>query len=159
MLESYNSKYDKVKRGEEKFTINEENGFQVFKKNCASCHTGNLFTDGAFHNTGLNYDAELKDIGRMKITHDKNDSLQFKTPTLRNIAASYPYMHDGRFKKLEQVIDFYSEDKSKNNSIDKNLKRRIILSEQEKKDVISFLQTLTDKEFLFDLRFRDYVNE
>ena len=159
MLESYNSKYDKVKSGEEKFTINEESGFQIFKKNCASCHTGNLFTDGAFHNTGLHYDTELKDIGRMKITHDKNDSLKFKTPTLRNIAVSYPYMHDGRFKKLEQVIDFYTEDKSKNNSIDKHLKRRIILSAQEKKDLISFLQTLTDKEFLFDLRFRDYVNE
>jgi cytochrome c peroxidase len=159
MLESINSKYDKVKHGEEKFTANEENGFKIFKKNCAACHTENLFTDGTFHNTGLNYDAELKDIGRMKITHDKNDSLKFKTPTLRNIAVSYPYMHDGRFKKLEQVIDFYTEDKSTNNLVDKILKRRIILSAQEKKDVLAFLQTLTDKEFLFDARFRDYVNE
>ena len=117
------------------------------------------FTDGAFHNIGLTYDAELKDVGRMKITKDKRDSLKFKTPTLRNIAASYPYMHDGRFKTLEEVIDFYAEDKSKNEIVDKSLKRKIIFKNNDKKDLLTFLKTLTDKEFLYDLKFRDWVNE
>ena len=159
MLESYNSKFDKVMRGEESFSAEEENGFRFFKKNCAACHINQTFTDGAFHNIGLTYDAELKDVGRMKITKDKRDSLKFKTPTLRNIAASYPYMHDGRFKTLEEVIDFYAEDKSKNEIVDKSLKRKIIFKNNDKKDLLTFLKTLTDKEFLYDLKFRDWVNE
>jgi cytochrome c peroxidase len=159
MLESYDAKFDKVMRGEENFTAQEQNGFNFFKKNCANCHTGQTFTDGGFHNIGLPYDAELKDVGRMKITKDQRDSLKFKTPTLRNIAVSYPYMHDGRFKTLEEVIDFYDEDKSKNKIVDKSLQRKIIFKENDKKDLLAFLQTLTDKEFLYDLKFRDWVNE
>ena len=159
LLESFNSKYDKVMSGEQKFSINEQHGFELFKKNCAACHTNQTFTDGAFHNIGLNYDSELKDIGRAKITKDKIDSMKFKTPSLRNVAVSYPYMHDGRFKTLEDVIDFYTQKKYGKTNLDKILKRQIILNEQEKKDLVAFLKTLTDKEFLFDLKFRNWVNE
>ncbi len=159
MLESYHSKFDKVMNGEEKFSVEEENGFRFFKKNCAACHINQTFTDGAFHNIGLPYDTELKDVGRMKITKDKRDSLKFKTPTLRNVAASYPYMHDGRFKNLDEVIDFYATDKSNNLAVDKLLRRKIIFKNNDKKDLLAFLKTLTDKEFLNDLKFRDWVNE
>jgi cytochrome c peroxidase len=110
MLESYNSKYDKVIRKEKdaEFTEQEKKGYGLFKKNCSSCHTEPLFTNNSFENNGLPPDKELNDGGRIRITKNASDSLKFKVPSLRNAAVSYPYMHDGRFKNLKQVLDHYT---------------------------------------------------
>lgn len=161
MLESYNSKYDKVTRKEPgvEFTAQEKAGYNLFRKNCASCHSEPLFTNNSFQNNGLPVDKELNDGGRIRITRFLADSLKFKVPSLRNVAVSYPYMHDGRFKKLEQVLDHYTSGISKSETLAAQLKTGIQLSSSEKQELLAFLNTLTDKEFLFDLRFRDYVKE
>jgi cytochrome c peroxidase len=99
-LVSANSKYDKVMRNEMTFSQQEEKGYQLFQKNCVSCHAEPLFSSGSFENNGLPMDILLKDIGRMKISGSSDDSMKFKVPSLRNIEFSYPYMHDGRVKKL-----------------------------------------------------------
>lgn len=158
MLESYNSKYDKHMRGEPggELSAQEQKGLSLFKSNCVSCHPGPLFTSQLCESNELPPDPELNDIGRMKITHNKADSLKFKVPTLRNIATSGPYMHDGRFNTLDEVLDHYITVSQAPGTRTKNIKA-IRLSAQDKKDVIAFLQTLTDKEFLFDLRFRNYM--
>lgn len=161
MLESYNSKYDKVMRHEKnvQFSVDEKEGYLLFKKNCASCHTEPLFTNNSFQNNGLPPDKELNDGGRCRITRNPDDSLKFKVPSLRNVTVSYPYMHDGRFKKLEQVIDHYTSGIQKTSTLSKQLKDGVSLSQEEKRQLLAFLATLTDKDFLFDLRFRDYIKE
>lgn len=159
MLESYNSKYDKVMRKEAEFTEQENKGYKVFKKNCSSCHTEPLFTNNSFQNNGLPVDKELNDGGRIKITKNPADSLKFKVPSLRNITMSYPYMHDGRFKNLKLVVEHYASGIQKSETLAKELSYGIVINDKEKDQLIAFLNTLTDKEFLFDLRFRDYVNE
>ena len=83
------------------FTEKEAKGLAVFRANCVSCHTEPLFTNNSFQNNGLAIDTFLNDLGRYSITNDVNDSLKFRVPTLRNIEATYPYMHDGRFKSLQ----------------------------------------------------------
>lgn len=161
MLESYNSRYDKVMRKENgvQFTETEMKGYKLFRKNCSSCHTEPLFTNGSLQNNGLPADPELKDAGRMKVTHHASDSLKFKVPSLRNITMSYPYMHDGRFKNLSQVLEHYTSGIQKSATLAKQLQSPIVLSDEEKQQLAAFLGTLTDKDFLFDLRFRDYTNE
>ena len=96
---SANAKYDRVMRKQEKFTAQEENGYTLFKKNCSTCHKEPLFTTNEFANNGLVVDTFLNDYGKIRVTKNKNDSLKFKIPTLRNIEFTFPYMHDGRFKK------------------------------------------------------------
>jgi cytochrome c peroxidase len=93
------------------------------------------------------------DVGRMKITKDSSDYLQFKIPTLRNIAYTYPYMHDGRFKKLKQVMKHYTSGIEHRASLHPNLKEKILLSENEQLDVIAFLKTLSDSSFVFNPAF------
>ncbi|MBC7554108.1 MAG: c-type cytochrome [Taibaiella sp.] len=158
MFESYNSKYDKVMRKEQgvEFTTQELNGYKLFRKNCESCHKEPLFTDYSFKNIGLPVDSAYFDIGRMKITGDSGDSLKFKVPTLRNIEVSYPYMHDGRFRSLKQVLNHYSSGTVLSATVAKEMKDGMFFTENEKTDIIAFLLTLSDKEFLLDLRFRNY---
>ena len=158
MFQSFNSRYDKYVRHEPggEFTPQEISGLKLFRAHCEGCHKEPLFTDYSFRNVGLPVDTGLKDIGRMKITGDKNDSLKFKVPTLRNVAVSYPYMHDGRFKTIRQVLDHYTNGAVESITLAQEFKDGMVLSDQEKKDIIAFLQTLTDNEFLFDMRFRDY---
>ena len=151
---SANSKYDKMMRKEETFTKQEENGYSLFKKNCASCHKEPLFTTNNFANNGLIVDTFLNDFGRIKITHNPNDSLKFKIPTLRNIEFTFPYMHDGRFKKLSEVLTHYTNGIQKTKTLSPELQQTIILSSNEKVDLIAFLLTLTDKEFMFSQKFR-----
>lgn len=148
-----NSKYDKVMNEKAEFTLQEQNGYQIFKKNCGSCHTEPLFTNGTFANNGIGIDTILNDIGRMKVTQRKEDAYKFKVPTLRNIEFSYPYMHDGRFKKLKDVLNHYTNGIKKSETLDAKLKNGIILSSNEKVDLLAFLLTLSDKEFLFNSRF------
>jgi cytochrome c peroxidase len=99
-------------------------------------------------------DLLLKDIGRMKVTSNKNDSLKFKVPSLRNIEYSYPYMHDGRFKKLSEVLNHYTNGIQPSKTLATQLKHGIQLSSNEKVDIITFLLTLSDKEFVFNPKFQ-----
>jgi cytochrome c peroxidase len=152
MLVSSNSKYDKVMRKEAVFTNQEQNGYQLFKTNCASCHSEPLFTNGKFENNGIPIDTTLNDIGRQRITEKPEDYLKFKVPTLRNIQFTNPYMHDGRFKKLTEVIKHYNSLGNKKN-LPKKLQKPMRLSDNERVDLVAFLLTLTDNEFLFNKRF------
>ena len=152
-LISNNSKYDSVMRKQATFTEQEKNGYTLFKLTCSGCHQEPLFTNQQFENNGLTIDATLNDIGRMKITLDPNDSLKFKVPSLRNIEFSYPYMHDGRFKKLTEVLNHYISGIQKSKTLSKKLEVPILLSSNEKVDIIAFLLTLTDRSFLFNTDF------
>jgi cytochrome c peroxidase len=153
MLVSSNSKYDKVMRKEETFTQMEQNGYQLFKTYCASCHAEPLFSSEKFENNGLPVDSTLNDIGRMQITQNKKDQYKFKVPTLRNVQFTFPYMHDGRFKTLNEVITFYNTNKNAQKALLKENKIPMKLSDNERTELVAFLKTLTDKEFLFNPRF------
>ncbi len=149
-LVSANSKYDRVKRGADTFNSREANGYKLFKQHCAECHTEPLFTNQKFENNGLPVDTSLNDIGHMKISHNAADSLKFKVPTLRNIEFSAPYMHDGRFKNLSQVINYYIMGVQQSPTLNPLLRKGIYLTSNEKVEIIAFLLTLSDKEFLFN---------
>ena len=149
-LVSVDSKYDRVLQGQEKFTEQEQNGYALFQKNCARCHAEPFFTNFKFENNGLPMDTVLKDMGRMTITRNAADSLNFKVPTLRNIEFSYPYMHDGRFRRLREVMQHYTQTTLNGQKIE--------LSPNEKTDLIAFLLTLTDRSFLFNPAFSFPIN-
>lgn len=152
-LVSANSKYDQVKRGEKSFTEQEANGYELYKKNCSICHTEPLFTNHGFENNGLSVDKTLNDIGLMKISGNPADSLKFKVPTLRNVQFSYPYMHDGRFKSLNQVLNNYIRGVQVSPTLHPSLQKGIYLTSNEKTDMIAFLLTLTDSSFLYNPMF------
>ncbi len=152
-LVSANAKYDSVMRHQSKFTMQEENGYRLFKMHCSSCHTEPLFTNLSFENNGLPVDTNLNDFGRIRISHHYNDSLKFKVPTLRNIEYSYPYMHDGRFKTLTAVLKHYTSGIQKSNTLSPKLEQPIVLSANEQVDLTAFLLTLSDKSFLFNPNF------
>ncbi len=153
-LVSANSKYDSAMNHETNFTAQEENGYKLFQKNCSSCHKEPLFTTNDFANNGLSLDPFLKDIGRTKITLNSDDSFKFKIPTLRNIEYTYPYMHDGRFKRLAEVINHYTNDIHSSSTLATQLREPILLSSNEKVDIIAFLLTLSDKSFVFNKNFQ-----
>jgi len=154
-LISSNSKYDKVmnKTDEESFTDQEQNGYEIYTQHCASCHAEPLFSTGEFANNGLSIDQTLHDIGRMTITQNPSDSLSFKIPSLRNLKYSFPYMHDGRFSNLNEVINHYTEVIDPNGFVDSRLSRKISLTSNEKVDLVAFLLTLNDREFVFNKEF------
>ncbi len=157
-IQSYNSKYDKVKKGETTFTISEQLGYETFKAKCNACHAEPLFTNNSFRNNGLDMNAALKDAGRMGITGNPKDSLKFKVPSLRNIAVTSPYMHDGRLYTLTQVIEHYSKAiNTAQPTLDSLLKNRIPITKQEKVDLLSFLYTLTDNELLHNKRYEETI--
>lgn len=132
MLVSSNSKYDLVKQGKASFDVNEEAGYAIFQqKKCTNCHTEPLFTNLKFETNGLPLNPSLNDLGRMGITGNKADSLKFKVPSLRNVALTFPYMHDGRFWNLQDVYDHYN--------------KSIPLSSVERSLLTEFLKTLTDE--------------
>ncbi|MGG9971161.1 cytochrome-c peroxidase [Ferruginibacter sp. SUN002] len=159
-IQSYNSKYDKVKNGEANFSASEQAGYEFFKSNCNTCHKEPLFTDNAFHNIGLPINNSLKDYGQMKITNKPEDSLKFKTPSLRNIALSQPYMHDGRFINFSKIIEHYNTlDIVNLKNIDPVLKaKKIIVTPSNRVDLIAFLHTLTDSAMTHDARFSSPIN-
>lgn len=149
-LVSAESKYDSVMRHEAEFTVQEKNGYRLFKMHCASCHSEPLFTNYSFQNNGLALDTLLKDSGRMKLTHNNNDSLKFKVPTLRNVEYTYPYMHDGRFKNLSQVLQHYSSGITNSSTVAIQLKNGVPLTSNERVDIATFLLCLSDKKFIFN---------
>jgi cytochrome c peroxidase len=152
-LISCNSKYDSVMQKQVVFTAQEKNGYRLFQLNCAACHTEPLFTNLNFENNGLALDTALNDYGRMLVTKNYNDSLKFKVPTLRNIEFTYPYMHDGRFKKLSEVILHYTNGIIVSPTLSSQLIKPISLNANERVDLLAFLLSLSDKSFLFDSRY------
>ena len=152
-LISTNSKLDRYLNNEEQLTISELNGYAIFnteKGDCFHCHTSQLFMDNQFHNNGLDSDPFL-DLGRGKVTLNAYDNGKFKTPTLRNIEMTAPYMHDGRFATLEEVVEHYDSGGKYSTTVDPLMKKLGVglqLSNQEKMDLVSYLKTLTDNEFI-----------
>jgi cytochrome c peroxidase len=159
-LISGNSKFDKHLLNQAELTEAEANGFLIFseeaKGDCFHCHGSEnnpLWTDNQFHNNGL--DTEFLDLGLGAITGDPNDNGKFKTPSLRNLKFTAPYMHDGRFATLDEVINHYSEGLQNSATIDplmKNVaKGGVQLTEKEKADLKAFLLTLSDNDFAQNL--------
>jgi cytochrome c peroxidase len=156
-LISGNSKFDKYLRGEINLTPEEQNGFDVFmdesKGDCFHCHGSDnnpIWSDNKFHNNGL--DNVFVDLGLGKITGDPKDNGKFKSPSIRNLAFTAPYMHDGRFATLEEVINHYSEGLKRSPTIDPLMKKvdegGVHLSTQDKSNLKAFLQTLSDYDFI-----------
>ena len=157
-LLSANSKFDQYKRGFVSLTAQELRGMNIYmddkKGDCAHCHSlGSTFTDFAFRNTGL--DSIAVDSGRYKITLQSGDLGKFKTPTLRNIEMTAPYMHDGRFTTLRQCIEHYNKNfhYSANLAPELKIQTKGRMSESEIDDLVAFLQTLTDHEFITKTEF------
>jgi len=161
LMYSYNSKFDAYKRGETAIQLSEAEarGYSLFQAKCNACHTEPLFSDFNMRSNGLAADPFYKDSGRYKITNLASDIYKFKTPSLRNIAKTGPYMHDGRFTSLKQCLDHYTGGITNMTNIDPLLAGGTLgLSEQDKNDIIAFLLTLTDYKFLNDKRFADPNN-
>lgn len=146
MIISDNSKYDRVKRGESTFTATEQAGYTLFQQKCSQCHTEPLFTDHSYRNNGL--DATFTDEGRAHITQLPEDLGKFKVPSLRNLEFSYPYMHDGRFYTLNQVLEHYNSGVHQSATLDPLLSQGIPLTGLERQQLVAFLKTLTDYELL-----------
>jgi len=161
MMVSAESKYDKVERNEGAiFTDEEQAGKNIFDQKCASCHAGTLFTNQTYRNNGLPLDPEHNDMGRERVTGLLEDRRKFKVPSLRNIEITFPYMHDGRFSTLKEVLDFYDEEVVVSETLDPLLQEGnqigIPLTEEEKQQIITYLKTLTDTNFLLDDRFAEF---
>lgn len=144
MLVSSESKYDKFIKGEVQLSSDEHAGFELFNQHCAACHTSPLLTDQTFRNNGLVLN---DDLGRERITLNSADRGKFKVPSLRNVALTFPYMHDGRFSTLEEVLDHYRFGIIESETLDPLLVNGIQLSLTEKAQLIEFLNTLSDDEY------------
>lgn len=153
-LETVNSRFDDWSNNLADLTDQEERGRQLFvgdKAKCFDCHSMEDFTNDDFKNIGLYNGGSLADAGLYNITKKDTDKGKFKTPGLRNVAVTAPYMHDGRFITLEQVVSYYNTpfmfvDDPVN--MDLALLKPLGLTVQEKKDLVAFLKTLTDKAYL-----------
>ncbi len=175
-LVSGNSRYDKYARKEAGATLTSDElaGLQLFRdKGCQNCHTGELFTDRSFRNNGLSLFERTKveyvngkpslikviDEGRARVTGQVTDRYKFRVPSLRNVVNTLPYMHDGRFQTLAQVLDHYASGVQDTPNLDPLLKQNgrlgIPLTDDEKKKLLAFLNTLSDASFLSDSRFAE----
>jgi cytochrome c peroxidase len=150
---SSESKYDKVKKGEAGFSEYEEAGYTLFKAKCASCHKEPLFTDFTYRNVGLPLDNFLKDFGRMRVTGNKNDSLKFRVPSLRNVDFSSYYFHDGRYSSIQRCINHYRNDIVQSNTLDPSLVNGINLTDTDVINLVAFLRALSDTAYTKDPRF------
>jgi cytochrome c peroxidase len=157
---SANSKYDYYVLGDASaLSAEEKNGLSLFKQHCSSCHSGELFTDHSFRNNGLP-PIKIDDQGRFAITKKENDRYKFKVPSLRNVGLTAPYMHDGRFVTLEQVLTHYTDNMKVSATLDDTFKQSggkigINLTAAEKQSIILFLKTLSDDQFITDSRLSD----
>ena len=160
-LISQESRFDRAVRKVAHLTEEEKRGLQLFVTefdpsrglrgaDCFHCHGGTLFTDHQFKNNGL--DLIPSDLGRMQVTGLEADKGKFKTPSLRNIAVTAPYMHDGRFTTLEEVVEHYSTGVQRSENLDPNLAKHpdagLQLTKEEKQALVAFLKTLTDEDFI-----------
>lgn len=159
-LTSCDSKLDRALRGEAKLMQQEQKGFELFSTeydprrgqfgaDCFHCHGGPLFQSQSFANNGL--DAEPKDSGRAKVTGKESDVGKFAVPSLRNVSLTGPYMHDGRFKTLEEVVEHYSTGVKRSATLDPNLAKHpdggVPLRVADKQALVAFLKTLADERF------------
>lgn len=153
-LETVDSKFDGWSNNLKKLTAQEERGRELFvgdKAKCFDCHRMEDFTTDEFKNIGLYNEKELNDAGLFNITKKENDKGKFKIPGLRNIGVTAPYMHNGMFKTLEEVVEYYNDPQKFVTgviNIDDVLKTPLHLTDKEKKDLVAFLKTLTDKKYL-----------
>lgn len=150
-LESFNSKYDRYVRHEPggELTEQELHGLSLFSAHCASCHPAPLFTTHGFANNGLPPDSALRDLGRARITGKAADTYKFRVPTLRNIEFSAPYMHDGRFRRLREAIQHYASGTMvPSPTLAPQLRAPLLLPANDQKDLLAFLLTLSDREFI-----------
>jgi len=159
-LTSFNSRFDRAMRGEAQLSDLEKRGFELFMTefdprrqqfgaDCFHCHGGPLFASQTFANNGL--DSAFNDPGRAKVTSESADQGKFATPSLRNVEVTAPYMHDGRFATLEEVIEHYSTGVKRSETLDPNLAKHpdggLHLSNEDKTALVAFLKTLTDEKF------------
>jgi cytochrome c peroxidase len=161
-ITSFNSKYDRYLSGMESLTESELRGLELFTTeyneffpefsgaDCQHCHGGPNFSNNQYMNNGLDEEGDMTDIGRMAVTENPGHMGQFKVTSLRNIALTAPYMHDGRFNNLEEVIDHYNEGLHSSSTLDPALAATmstgLMLTAEDKADLISFLHTLTDEQ-------------
>ena len=141
---SDDSNYDRYISGDQNaLTVPERRGFEIFqgKGQCIVCHGGDNFTDESFHNLGVGMDNPNPDPGRRSQTGMEEDMGAFKTPTLRDIASTAPYMHDGSEKTLEDVVEFYKRGGTPNPNLDMAMKR-LDLDQQESEDLVAFMKSL-----------------
>ena len=152
-LETVDSKFDDWSNSIKNLSASEERGRELFvgdKAKCFDCHRMEDFTNDEFKNIGLYNGKELNDAGLFNLTNKETDRGKFKTPGLRNIAVTAPYMHNGMFKTLEEVVEYYNNPKkiiSNPINIDDALKQPLGLTDKEKKDIVAFLKTLTDRKY------------
>ena len=157
-VNSFNSEIDAFLQG--KGFLNESvlRGYEIFnseRADCFHCHSIGLFTDAQFHNNGLDSVFSGFGEGLYAVTGNKNDLGKFKTPTLRNVALRGPYMHDGRFSTLEEVVEFYNSGVLPSSTLDPIMTKPgkesgLHLSEQDKADLVNFMKALTDTSFIHD---------
>lgn len=160
---SNHSKFDQFLLGEYVFTETEQRGFDLFFTEfdpngsekggeCFHCHAGVNFTNNKYMNNGLDTDDQFEDEGYYATTENPADMARFKVPSLRNIANTAPYMHDGRFETLEEVLEHYNTGVQESSTIDDimqfNLDPGLQLTEQDKADLVAFMKTLSDDTFL-----------
>lgn len=170
-LVSDNSKYDRYLVGSAVLTASEERGRVLFfgeyneffpelsGADCAHCHSGTNFENDLYMNNGLDLTSQFVDFGREDATGDPLDRAKFKVPTLRNIQVTAPYMHDGRFQTLEEVVNHYNHGVKNSTTVDPAVlattSTGLMLNDQDKKDLVNFLKTLTDYTFLFNTAYSD----
>ena len=168
-LISNRSKYDQVLEGSVRFDSLELRGFEIMNDmamgNCMPCHTTDsdaLATHGGFSNNGLDQAekaSDYSDLGLALMTEDSMSTAHFKVPSLRNVMLTAPYMHDGRFGTIEEVLEFYSEGVHASYNLDPKMHRaskgEVPLNAQDRAAIIAFLHCLTDSAFVNDPRFSD----
>lgn len=161
---SANSKYDRYQAGLVELSESEQRGLELFTTeynpffpefsgaDCQHCHGGANFENDLYMNNGIDQENRFSDLGRELVTEDPTDRAKFKVPSLRNIALTPPYMHDGRFATLEEVVDHYNEGIHPSPTLDLALlattETGLLLTTEDKADLINFLKTLTDDVYL-----------
>lgn len=158
-LTSYDSKFDRAALGKDELTVEETRGLELFMTefdprrglhgaDCFHCHGGAFFTQHSFHNNGLE---SFGDRGLEEVTGKESDRGKFITPSLRNIALTAPYMHDGRFQSLEEVVAHYASGVERSPTLDPNIAKHPVgglpLTEEDQSALVAFLKTLTDERF------------
>jgi len=170
-LISNRSKYDDYLAGKVQLTESEERGRNLFFSDfnpttgakgaeCVHCHTGFNFSIHTYLNNGLDSKGRFTDLGRYEVTHNEEQRARFKLPSLRNVALTAPYMHDGRFQTLEEVVEHYNTGVLYSGTLDESMDHNLLLgglqlTEEDKADLIAFLKTLTDLAFVKDERYSD----
>ncbi len=169
---SFDAKFDRVMNGRAQFTAQEQRGFELFNTeydpyhgqfgaDCFHCHGGPLFQSQDFANNGL--DSVFRDLGRYQATKRVGDGGKFSVPSLRNVAVTAPYMHDGRFRTLDEVVEHYCTGMKRSATLDPNLAKHpdggLPLKAVDKRALVAFLKTLTDEKFLPPTAARDLAQK